>query len=237
MSYKLNLIALYLFGSFYLFACNSSEQEQQSNQESKPSDSVNVEAEKTKEMTEFERFKQYIVGDFDNQQQIDEEIEAGKQIHPYAKHVNRAANDRIDNLPEDFKGFFVIEESYYKYPEQDTILKPYLFLFEETKEGKVQLTNFKLPEDLDKTKVRNDNPDLQFDYNTLEVSPSFKPVTYRYKEGEGFYLKAPNDLPNNMRFTLEETIAEETLTVMELLEKEGKSLTPYDTPLLYKRLK
>lgn len=188
------------------------------------------------EVSEFKRFKQYIVGDFDNQEQIEKEIEAGKQIHPYAKHVNRPANHRIDNLPEDFKGFFVIEESYYKYPEQDTILKPYLFLFEETEEGKVRLTNFKLPEGLDKAKVRNDNPDLRFDYSTLEVSPSFKPVNYTYKEGEGFYIKAPNDLPNNMHFTLEETIGEKTLTVMELLEKDGKSITPYDSPLIYNRL-
>jgi len=38
-----------------------------------------------------------------------------------------------------------------------------------------------------------------------------------------------------MKFTLIETLGKTRLIVMELLEKEGKRLTPYDTPIIYDR--
>ncbi len=186
-------------------------------------------------MKAIDLFKTYITGDFDNTRQITQEKEDGKQVHPYAKHVNRVADTKIKNLPADLNGFFLLEESYYKYPDKDTILKPYLFLFEETKDGKVRLTNMQLPEGIELAAVRNDNDTLSFDYQTLKSSPSFKPAIYQQTEA-GFYLHAPNDLPGGMHFTLEETIGPEQLIVMELVEKNGKRLTPYAEPIIYDRL-
>ena len=52
-----------------------------------------------------------------------------------------------------------------------------------------------------------------------------------------FYINAPNDLPNGMKFTLIETISATQLIVMELLEKDGRRLTPYETPIVYDRVK
>ena len=34
---------------------------------------------------------------------------AGK-TYPYAQHVNTVCNDKIKNLPADFKGMFIVEE-------------------------------------------------------------------------------------------------------------------------------
>ena len=39
--------------------------------------------------------------------------EAGKSF-PYAQHINTVCNDKIKNIPEDFNGIFVVEESYYE---------------------------------------------------------------------------------------------------------------------------
>jgi hypothetical protein len=186
--------------------------------------------------TDFEVYKTYIQGDLDNSKQVAEQVKAGKQIHPYAKHVNRLLDSKIKNLPDNYKGFYILEESYYKYPDKDTIAKPYIFWFEPSPIGEVILHSIQIPERYNKKDIKNSNPNLSFDYNELRDSPSFKPATYT-RTKNGFYIKAPNELPNGMRFTLEETIGKKTFEVMELLEKDGKSLTPYNTPLIYKRIK
>ena len=33
------------------------------------------------------------------------------KIYPYAKHVNTVCNEKINNIPQDFNGKFVVEES------------------------------------------------------------------------------------------------------------------------------
>lgn len=179
-------------------------------------------------------FKTYITGDFDNRRQVAEQLQAGKQIHPYAKHVNRVADEKIDNLPPQLNGFFLLEESYYKYAEGDTIIKPYLFFFEALPEGKVKLYSMQLPEDIPPRDVRNDNAHLRFDYRALKPSPSFKPAVYTQTK-RGFYLKASNEFPGGS-FTLEETIGKDRLKVMELLIRDGKQITPYNTPIIYERI-
>jgi hypothetical protein len=179
-------------------------------------------------------FRTYITGDFDNQRQVDAELKEGKQIHPYAKHVNRVADSKIDNLPAQLNGFFLLEESYYKYAEGDTIIKPYLFFFEALPEGQVKLYSMQLPQDVPPKDIRNDNHALRFNYQTLRPSPSFKPAVYTQTE-RGFYIKAPNEFPGGS-FTLEETIGKDRLEVMELLIRDGKQVTPYDTPLIYERI-
>ncbi|MCS7019125.1 MAG: hypothetical protein RMJ87_05985 [Cytophagales bacterium] len=179
-------------------------------------------------------FQSYITGDFDNSRQIAQELQAGKQVHPYAKHVNRVANEKIDHLPNPLNGFFLLEESYYKYAEGDTIVKPYLFFFEALPEGKVKLYSMQLPKEIAPKDIRNDNPLLRFDYRTLQPSPTFRPAVYTQTE-RGFYLKAPNEFPGGV-FTLEETIGKDRLEVMELLIREGRQITPYNMPIIYERI-
>ncbi len=187
------------------------------------------------QLSDFELYKTYIQGDLDNKEQVDAEIKAGKQIHPYAKHVNRLFDSKIKNLPKDYNGFYILEESYYTSPNKPTELKPYLFWFEKTEQGQVKLHSMQLPVGINKIDIRNDNPKLSIEYKDLKESTTFKPAIYTKTE-KGFYIKAPVDLPNGMKFTLEETIGKDTFEVMELLEKSGKSLTPYSTPIIYKRI-
>ena len=64
-------------------------------------------------MTKIEEFVKLITGRFDNKEQFDAMKKAGK-TYPYAQHVNTVCNDKIKNLPADFKGMFIVEESYYE---------------------------------------------------------------------------------------------------------------------------
>jgi len=186
--------------------------------------------------SDFDRYLSYLTGDFDNHAQVAAEIKAGRQIHPYAKHITRIIQDRVTNVPQGYNGVFVLEESYYKYPDKDTLVKPYIFRFEKGPAGEVILHSVAIPAAINKATFRNSNPNWTLDFNDLKDSPTFKPAAYQ-KTKRGFYLKNPIELGNGMRFTLEETIGKGFLEVMELTEKDGKSLTPYTTPLQYKKLK
>ncbi len=183
------------------------------------------------------RFQEFITGDFDNTAQVVAEIKAGKQIHPLAIHVNRLANDKVKNIPNGLNGFFIIEESYYLADGKPIDLKPYLFLFEEKVAGIVHLTTFQLT-GLKKEEVRNDNPSLQFDFNQLQPSPTFKGADYTWDSSdETFNTVSPNDLGNGMKFTLTEKFANKQLSVLEQVEKDGKLLTAWNTPIIYLRTK
>ena len=63
-------------------------------------------------MEKLERFVSLLTGHFDNREQFGVMKDAGTEF-PYAEHVNTVCNDKIQNLPKDFKGLFVVEESYY----------------------------------------------------------------------------------------------------------------------------
>ena len=60
----------------------------------------------------LDNFIGMMTGHFDNKEQFNMMQTAGK-IYPYAKHVNTVCNDKINNIPQDFNGKFVVEESYY----------------------------------------------------------------------------------------------------------------------------
>jgi hypothetical protein len=181
------------------------------------------------------RFKQYITGDFDNANQVMEELKAGKVIHPLAIHVNRVADEKVINKPANLEGFFLLEESYYLTEGKPSEAKPYLFLFSKANNDVIHLTTYQL-NGYKKEALRNDNTSLQFNYDSLVLSPTFKGADYRWNaKDKTFSTVSVNELGNQMRFTLSETFSAKTLWVMELLEKEGKPLTSYSTPIRYDR--
>ena len=77
-------------------------------------------------MMKLDNFVGMMTGHFDNKDQFNK-MQAKGKTYPYAEHVNTICNDKINNLPEDFKGKFVVEESYYvsKVIEIDLILEEY----------------------------------------------------------------------------------------------------------------
>ena len=82
-------------------------------------------------------------GCFDNREQFEDKKKQGTQF-PYAKHINTVCNGRIADLPQDFAGVFLLEESYYT-SNGKTHASPHLFLFTE-ENGAVTLTSYQMPE-------------------------------------------------------------------------------------------
>jgi hypothetical protein len=192
----------------------------------------------TANMNTIDLFRTIITGDFDNSRQVADEVAAGKQVHPLAKHVNRVADDKITGLPMTNAkfDFWIIEESYYEYPGKPMEAKPYLFNFSQGPRGSVLLKVYQFPPGLKKEDIKNNNPALRLALKDLKPSPTFKGAVYTFHpETETFTTDTPNDLGNGMTFTLTETLSKTQLVVMELLVKDGKRLTPYDTPIVYDR--
>lgn len=183
-------------------------------------------------MTPLERFESYITGDFSNREQVDLEREQGQQKHPLARHINRRIDDRIDNLPK-MRGFFLLEESYYQIAGKKES-RPHIFCFQEDQAGRIVLTSYKSPVRISLDQLTNDNQDWRFDYHELELSP-FQPLTYSYQEEIGFQGESISDFGGGRIFRLTETISQNTLQVMEEMKVNGKVVTPYTTPILYRR--
>lgn len=184
-------------------------------------------------MHNLERFITYLCGDFDNQDQIAEEMKNNHLQHPLATHRNHIINDHIDHLPMDFQGYFILEESYYV-DEQGTKAQPHLFLFQANTNGNVELLSYEIPKAFNQnTFVYHD--DLRLDYSELTLSATFKPMEYIEKEGV-FFGESENQFNPAVTFLLRESIGPEELSVKETLLVNGKRTMGYDTPILYKRI-
>ena len=64
-------------------------------------------------MMKLDNFINMMTGHFNNKEQFDNMQREGK-TYPYAEHINTICNEKIMNLPKDFNGKFVVEESYYE---------------------------------------------------------------------------------------------------------------------------
>lgn len=67
---------------------------------------------------------------------------------PYAQHVNTVCNDKIKNIPNDFNGIFIVEESYYE-TDGRRHASPHLFLITDSNDG-IMLSSYEIPEGEDK---------------------------------------------------------------------------------------
>ena len=180
----------------------------------------------------IELFKEILCGDLDNRDQVMAERQAGQQIHPYAKHITRMFDDIISDKPENLPGEFVLEESYYTYPGKPTEIKPLLFYIREEGDT-ILLQSLVVPQHMDKSDVYNGNPELHFSMADLEVNDKFGTAAYQLQEDYSFKVDHPCDFGNGVKFRLTERLSKDGLEVMELYEKNGLKLTPYDTPLVY----
>lgn len=180
-------------------------------------------------MSKLNDFIQILSGHFNNAQQY----EAKKaENFPYAEHVNTPCNDKIQGLPADFAGVFLVEESYFT-AGGNTHAAPHLFLFTEQPDG-ILLTSYDLPAGYDKDSFTYEK--LQpVQYADLKPSAKFTPALYTLKDGvwEGGSVSMFSPV---LKFTLFERFSPEVLEVSESMEVNGKKTFGYDEPILYKRV-
>lgn len=181
-------------------------------------------------MNRMDAFLRVLTGKFNNKEQYAVMKEQDPKF-PYAEHVNTICNDKIKNLPQDFKGIFMVEESYYT-TNGNTNAMPHLFLFTEEENG-VKLTSCDMPEGYDKNTFTYENIQ-EIDFNALKFSEKFTPAVYTEKDGvwEGGSVSMFNPV---LKFTLFERFSEACLEVTETMEVNGKKTFGYDVPLVYKR--
>lgn len=182
-------------------------------------------------MSELERFLNLITGNFNNKEQFVRMQKEGK-VFPYAEHVNTICNDKIKGIPDDFKGKFLIEESYYE-TNGNKHASSHLFLFTEENDG-VLLTSYDIPEGEDKNTFTYASM-KEVDYSELKISAKFTPALYHEKDGvwEGGSVSQFTPV---MQFKLWEKFSEECLEVSESMEVNGKRTFGYDDPIIYKRV-
>ena len=130
-------------------------------------------------MMKLENFVNMMTGHFDNREQFNMMQKEGK-VYSYAEHVNTVCNDKIDNLPKDFTGRFVVEESYYETAGKRHA-SPHLFLITENEDG-VLLSSYEIPEGEDRNAFSYASM-KNVDYSKLKKSEKFTPALYREKDG------------------------------------------------------
>ena len=64
-------------------------------------------------MAKLDEFMALLTGSFNNKEQYSS-LQKAERNFPYAEHINTACNDKINNLPLDFPGKFMVEESIYE---------------------------------------------------------------------------------------------------------------------------
>ena len=185
-------------------------------------------------MNKLDKFINELCGTFNNDRQINDEMRSGEIKHPKAKHINGICNDKIINLPNDFSGYFVIEESYYEQGKFKNIL-PHLFLFTLNEDDNIVLTSYEIPSNISKEEFRNDNESLTMDYNELKVSSKFTPMVY--KENDNSYEgESISNFTPETEFTLKEKIENGKMYVSEVFRKNGKITFGFVEPIVYEKI-
>ncbi|MGG5460019.1 hypothetical protein [Clostridium sp. B9] len=182
-------------------------------------------------MTKLNEFMNILTGSFNNSEQY-ETMKKNNKDFPYAEHVNTICNDKIVNLPSNFKGIFLLEESYYT-SNGNTHATPHLFLFTEEENG-IKLTSYEIPTGYDKNTFTYKNL-KNINFNDLKLSEKFTPAIYVEKNGlwEGGSTSMFSPV---LKFTLFERFSQECLEVSEIMEVNGKRTFGYDDPIIYKRI-
>lgn len=187
-------------------------------------------------MKKLEKFINYICGRFNNENQLKEEkaITGGVRT-PVAKHIVGICNDKIKNLPEDFNGYFTIDETYYNHGEHETALH-HLFLYTLNKDNDVVLTSYELPTDVDYNDFINANDKLVIDYSKLELSKKFTPITFEEKDGY-FLAESESNFSSEVIFTAIEKVCDGKMYVTEIFRKNGVIISGSEEPIVYDKIK
>lgn len=183
--------------------------------------------------TTLKDFMTILCGHFDNKAQV-ETLHANGIEFPYCRHINTAVNNKIDNLPENFNGEFMIEESYYT-SKDSTHATPHLFLMEVIDDKNVKLRSFDIPDGYTKETFTYDNV-TTLDYNTFKESTKFTPAIYTLNEHGVWEGGSVSMFSPVLKFSLFERFSNEVLEVSESMEVNGKKTFGYDYPIEYKRI-
>ncbi len=178
-------------------------------------------------------FEKYIVGSFNNNNQIQEDLSTGIQKHPSSRLINARIDNWILNAPQR-EGFWLLEEGHFDNPGIKPEVKPYLFFYEALGDTAVMMHVYTFPNSIPSESIRHNNPDIKVEYSQLNASKNFKPMLLEYRE-EGFHIDRVFDLPGGMNFTFQKSIKKDRIELLELWYKDTKRMSTYDTALILEK--
>lgn len=178
----------------------------------------------------LEELKNDLVGTFDNQEQFEQMSKEEQQHFPFARHRNFLMNPQIEDLPADFAGYYLFEESYYDV-HGSSRFKSDLFLIRKSAISQVELLSVDLPKEA-RNKKYEELPKIK--YEDLAINPKFNPIRYA-KSGEDFYGKSVSEFTPTTTFELEQTISPDMLNVKETMYSKGKQVFGFDEPIIFQR--
>lgn len=161
-------------------------------------------------MNELTVISQMLEGDFSNKQQYEQLSEKEQLSFPFATHKNHILNSKINNLPKDFKGIYLFEESYYVLNGKEKF-KADIFLFELNESNEVVLFATVVPKEWLNKKYEEIS---SIDFDDLAISGKFTPLVYK-KENGAFSGKSTSLFTKKTQFILEQTISDRSLIIKE----------------------
>ena len=184
----------------------------------------------------LEKFINYLSGSYNNDNQLKEEKAiTGEGRTPEAKHIVGICNDKVKNLPNDFKGYFTIDETYYNHEGHKTALH-HLFLYTLNEDNKVMLTSYELPTDVDYNDFVNSNYNLVIDYNKLELSKKFDPILFEEKE-DYFLAETKSNFTPEVVFTAIQKVYDSKMHMTEIFRKNREIVSGSEEPIKYDKFK
>lgn len=184
-------------------------------------------------MKDMDKFISYLTGKFDNNEQIESEEKNGNIVHPKSKHSAYVFNDKIENLPNDFKDYFIIEEGYYEMGEMKQDIH-HIFKLSKKENGNLILESYEIS-NLDDNELKNYN-NINIKFEDLKESHKFTPIEYIFKDNafEGISI---SNLPDDVTLEIKQRVEKDALMVSEILRKDGKITFGLEEPIIYKRIK
>ena len=182
-------------------------------------------------MNDVELISQMLQGDFSNKEQYNQLTEVEQTEFPLATHKNHILNNQIKNLPTDFKGIYLFEESYYDLKGREKF-KSDVFLFELNESQHVVLSSAVVPKEWMNKKYEEVS---SIDYNDLSISDKFTPLIYK-KENNEFSGQSISSFTKKTQFILEQNLSEERLIIKEEMYNGDKRVFGFDLPIIYKRI-
>lgn len=178
-------------------------------------------------------FEKWIVGVFNNEAQIKDDLSKGQQLHPATQLNNARIDDWIVDAPVR-EGMWILEEGHFHTPGHDPEVKPYIFFYEALGDTAVMMHVYTFPTSIPSATIRHDKTDIKVEYSKLNLSKSFKPMIFEYRD-EGFHIDKVFNLPGGMTFTFKKSIKKDGIELLELWYKDTKRMTTYDTPLILEK--
>lgn len=186
-------------------------------------------------MEKLNKFISFSKGRFNNDNQIRQEIDRdGEARTPKAKHIAEVCNDKVQNLPIDFKGYFMIDETYYNHGDKVMELH-HLFLYTLNENNQVVLNSYELPREIEYKDFINTNEKLTFDYNKLERNSKFAPIVFREEDG-GFIAESEVEFEPGVIFTAKQKNLNGKMYVTEVFRKNGKIVSGSEEPIVYHKV-